>query len=400
MSIPSALLARPENRILHLCARGKAKSDSFVVALEEVQDWKYLTSQLQFHRLLLLFLHHVRGHENLVPAHVLEELQRQSDEALHLILILLAELQRVTHLLTEQGVRILSYKGPSLAYSAYDTVSLRRFADLDLLVSPKERSQIISLLKKADFQALVAKTALTPYLHRLKLLTNYEILLESHDRETYLDLHWFIVAPFESFPFNFEQMWKRRVLAGSLSNVYTLCREDLIVALCFHGLKHSWEEMEWIGCLLNLIQKGGGSLDWHFIQTAVTSSSCQRVLQLGLHLARDLADGSLEESVPAEIWRKIEVDTQVERMAQRVWHHILTRDALQEKDSNRFQFIKDYFLRFSLGLCARQGLRTRWVFFVGMLRTGLLSLERSKIALKIVEPFLKLFERALRGRLL
>lgn len=391
MPIPDALLLRPENRVLLLCARGPQTQSDFGLALGEVLDWDYLVSKLHPHRLTMLFLHHLRGHEARVPPEVLRELQLLGEQILHWNLFLLAELQGVTNLLCEEGVRVLSYKGPAIAYSAYNSLALRRFGDLDFLISPRDLSRVSVLLQSAGFHIALPQTALTPLLQRQKRRIAYELPFVSKNGFVVLDVHWRVTAPFESFPLDFEELWKRRAPVKAIAGIEAPCREDLIVALCFHGLKHIWQELEWISCLLGLLQRAREEpLDWRHIEGAVKSCGCERVLLLGLRLAQDLSDMPGEERdnlFPAHLQRAVNQNP-VRMMARRVWK-LLLEPGNDKPGSSVAAFLRNSFWQLSFGLGCRRPGRARRKFLLGLTRSTFVSLEESKIALALAKPFLK-----------
>ncbi|BCM93317.1 hypothetical protein IAD21_05208 [Abditibacteriota bacterium] len=394
MPIDNALLRKPENRALLLCARGREKDDNFASVLGEVSDWEYLVSELHLNRLTLLFLHHIQGHEALVPDKILQDLQITGEKILHWNLFLMAELQGVVQLLTSAGIRVLSYKGPAIAFSAYDTLALRRFVDLDLLISPKDRVKTISTLQAAGYRKFARNSPLTPYIQHQKRKIAYEIPMASQDGFVNLDIHWSVVAPFESFPLGFEHLWAHRVPVGAIPSVYAPRREDLVLSLCFHGLKHHWQELEWISCLLGLLHnKHEEPLDWHRIEFLLRSAGCQRVLYLGLQLADDLAtlngefSSTLDKVLPLQLRQHIKNDPTVKRMTYRTWAFLLQGKG-HCSNSALLNSFRENIVHPSLGIRARTGWRSKWKYLCGSLSTFIVSFEHSRTLLLFLAPLL------------
>ncbi len=389
MAIALTHLENPENRLLLFCSQSAHQNAIFGELVQSIENWEGFVGQLHTHRLTLLFLHHLKGHETLVPSPVLGELQTLGEKILHWNLALLADLQEVTRLLTGSGVRVLSYKGPSIAYGAYNSLALRRFSDLDFLVSPREYRRAIDVLQSANYRTVDYRSILTPYLARYKAKIAYEIPLKSADGMTDLDLHWAVAAPFESFPLNFEQLWERREAVGAIAGAATFCREDLLVSLCFHGLKHSWTELEWLACLLGLIENGP-DLDWKRIELSVRSSGCERILWVGLHLANDLASangGAISPALPANLHKRIEKDFWTQRMVAQIWKLIFA-DPSTRADSSFVVWLRETFQPLIFGSLARSQRYSQKRFFVGSLRSTFIGLERSKLVLSLVKPLI------------
>lgn len=387
MAIDEAWLRLSENRVLLCCARASlAQPGEFAAALGEVRDWPSLLARLQRHRLLLLF-HHLAGHEALVPEAVLLDVTQMGERALHQNLLLLAELQEVTAFLDARGIRVLSYKGPSVALSAYGSIALRSFVDLDLLISPRDRKSVVSALTAYGFRQSL--TPLSPFVERFKNRHGYEMLWSSADALTLLDVHWNVVPQFESFPLNFEQMWQHRVVLGSVAGVSTLCREDLILALCFHGLKHGWRELEWIGCLLALLLTGRDDpLNWRRLETLARTRDCGRILGLGLRLAMDLSEvgggaSPLREIIPRSLWRRVGADKGIENLAARMWKTVLGPAG---SEPFAFSLVAEELM---LGLRGRRRFVARSKYLFGALQAFLVSLERSRMVLALAAPWLR-----------
>lgn len=394
MAVDAALLRLPENRVLLFCAGEAAHPDELALVLGEVADWSSLLLRLQNHRLLLLFWRRLVGREGPVPREILRDLEDRCEQALHQNLFLVAELQKVCAFLDEQGFRVLSYKGPSVALSAYKSLAARSFVDLDLLIGPSDRQKLVAALKPQGFKPIVTRTPLSPLIRR-RPGDDYEVPLLSADGLSVLDVHWAIAAPFESFPLEFEGMWARRVAVASLNGVFTLCREDLIIALAFHGFKHLWQELEWLACLLALLLTGRDEpLNWERIETIARASDCARILGIALRLALDLSEvegdkpSPLREIVPFSLWRSIEADASVEKLSRQVWQTIL------EPPDNKLSPLSHFARELAFGWRGRGRFKARRTFAWGLLRSFLLSLEKSKTVLALAAPFLRLFPRA------
>jgi hypothetical protein len=97
------------------------------------------------------------------------------------------------------------------------------------------------------------------------------------------------------------------LLGGALS---TLSAEDLLLALCVHGAKHLWERLAWVCDVAGLVNSHAG-LDWRAVFERASAARVERMLLLGLGLARGLAGASL----PEKVWRKVLEDEAVARLS-------------------------------------------------------------------------------------
>ena len=93
----------------------------------------------------------------------------------------------------------------------------------------------------------------------------------------------------------------------------TLSPEDLLVYLCAHGAKHTWERLIWIADVAGLIHRHS-NLDWNSVCDQAAGQRSERALFLGLRLARDLTRVSL----PLEMEELMRSDPESERLAVKV----------------------------------------------------------------------------------
>ncbi|RZM05776.1 MAG: hypothetical protein EOO88_54395, partial [Pedobacter sp.] len=254
----------------------------------------------------------------------------------------------------------------------------------------QDRKAAMAAFKTRNYKENVTWTLLSPYVRRYKRRLKHEIHLSSEDGLTLLDVHWAISSPYESFPLKFEQIWKHHVPLHSIAGVSTPCREDLIIILAFHGAKHGWQQIEWIGSVLALILTGRDEpLDWKRIETTVRSHQCQRILWLAICLAIDVAEADDQQSLPIHkiipllVQRQINADSTVNELSHQVWQTVL---GMQHK--NRSPVVQSWH-ELVFGVRVRQTLRLRCVFAYGFTMTNLVTVERSRTILSIVKFFLR-----------
>ena len=102
--------------------------------------------------------------------------------------------------------------------------------------------------------------------------------------------------------------------------VRTLSPEDLLLILCVHGAKHLWSQLGWISDVAELV-RGHPSADWPWLLAEARALGSERMLLLGLFLARDLLDAPLPEAVrPA-----LRADRVVESLAGQVVERLFGR---------------------------------------------------------------------------
>jgi len=106
-------------------------------------------------------------------------------------------------------------------------------------------------------------------------------------------------------------------LALSGKEVMTFCPEDLVIILCIHGGKHGWERLAWICDLANLIEVHR-EIDWEDILRQAGQMRIERMVLLGLFLARDMTGVEL----PERVIRKFETDPGIVKFVSRIYGRI------------------------------------------------------------------------------
>jgi hypothetical protein len=207
------------------------------------------------------------------------------------------------------GIEVLPFKGPTLARQAYGDVGLRWFADLDLLVRPRDLEPARELLLGLDF---VPSYPTTPARRHLLERRGSHESFERADR-TWVELHWRLAAPLSEFGLDYDRLWRRLGtvrLAGY--DVPALPPDDLLLVLALHGTKHAWERLGWI-CDVAMLIGAEPTLDWDALSAEAERMRARRVLLLTLRLA-----SLLGATIPAPLAEAASADRAVARLAARV----------------------------------------------------------------------------------
>ncbi|MDT5158072.1 MAG: hypothetical protein QOH51_2429 [Acidobacteriota bacterium] len=298
---------RPENELMLLCARVHAGEEAVGRIRELAQariDWDYLYRLAQRHAALPLLY---RGLETSALADVPQDFKKKLRENFRdnatRNLLLAGELVRITRLFESEGLPVLAYKGPALAVQAYGQLSLRRFIDLDVIVRRRDVGRAGVLLQSLGFSK---PEGLTRAQEEFLLKHQHNLAFTRDAGRLSVELHWELApARFASVPLG-EAVWQRAVAVGlSGGEVKSLSPEDLLLALCVHGTKHLWERLAWV-CDVAALLNSQTNLDWSLIARRARDSRVERMLYLGLCLARGLAGASVpDEQLPMHTEREV-----------------------------------------------------------------------------------------------
>jgi hypothetical protein len=222
-----------------------------------------------------------------------------------------AELLRIIDLFEVNGIAAIPFKGPALAQQIYGDITLRSFVDLDIIVHRED------VLRAKDI--LIAND----YLPEVKLKSSQETAFQKTECEYSLshktgnfkvELHWKLAPSRFSIPFDDKGIWSRiEHLSLEGNRVNSLSTEDLLVAMCIHGAKHHWNQLKLI-CEVSGLIDIRSELDWSRTFSYAKELRVDRILMLGLKLAKDLQ----EIDIPLEISKRIENCQAVDSLASNI----------------------------------------------------------------------------------
>ena len=258
---------RPEAALLLACAhpgRDTTHPEELGTWGRDALDWPLLLQTALQHGVMPL-LH--RSLLSTSPEAVPIDIRQQLQEAFYVNagrnLFLSRELLTLLRLLEAQGIAAIPYKGPVLATTAYGSLALRQFSDLDVLVRPQDARRARDVLLAHGYQRLDHRsTARTEPWYRLRKV--YELVRA--DGQILVELHWAITSWTFFFPLHAARLWERLETASLLETpVRSLAREDLLLLLCVHGAKHHWSRLGWICDVAALLQarRSTGDTLWH-----------------------------------------------------------------------------------------------------------------------------------------
>jgi hypothetical protein len=281
----------PEEALLILCARTRLEPER----TEEVRglaraarDWPRALRLARQHGVVPLLHRHLSSVAADVPAPVLSELRGRAVANAWRNLALTDELLALMAGLAAEGVRALPYKGPALAQAAYGSVTLRQFADLDILVTREQIGDARAALLARGYRDAV--TGLRSGIPLTKRAHYQHEMVRDADR-TRVELHWALAPRYHRLGLEIAELAVETMPLGA-STVQTIAPSDLLVLLCAHGGRHLWTRLAWIADLAALL---GARPDarWQDALDRATALRVRRMLLVGLGLARALLGADL-----------------------------------------------------------------------------------------------------------
>jgi hypothetical protein len=330
------IVGRPENDLLLCCTTtfGSPEKLSRIRRLTQGEiDWAYLVGTARRHGVMpILYWNLKETNFEIVPEDVVKELC--NDYRINMIrnLLLTAKLFNLLDLFQRHGISAIPYKGPTLSVLAYGDISLRHFGDLDFIIHRQDVLKAKELLLSEGYRP---EYTLMPDQEVAYLQHECEYNFFSEDRKILVELHWDIVQKYFSCHFDVNKLWDGLEPVSLLNRqVITVSPEQLLLILCLHhGGKHQWEMLGWICDIAQLIG-GCKGLDWERILNSAFRSGIERILFLGLYLAKSM----LGADIPHEVKRRLMNDQAISSLAEKVRKRIFTETESTPREAERFVF--------------------------------------------------------------
>ncbi len=317
---------KPEIELLLCCARTQvnSKTAAQIKALVKKEiNWNYLLELASAHEVIALLYHNLNTIcPEAVPPVILTQLRNYFQTIAQKNLLITAELLKILNLFKINNIVAIPFKGATLAAFIYGNLAFRQFGDLDILVDERDVSKIIELLVSLGYELPEDLNISNekPYLRYKQFLEAKEFQkkynLIHQGEKIVIDLQWSLTENRISrfFPVDFKYFQENaKVVSLGGSEVPQFSSEDLLLYLCFHGSKHYWASLKWICDVAELIQSQP-EINWEKVQQQAKKWRCDRMLYLGLLLARDL----LQINFPDQLNQTIETDKMAKVLAKQV----------------------------------------------------------------------------------
>jgi hypothetical protein len=306
---------RLETELLLCCTRtcmDDTSAEKIGTLLQEDLDWEYLIRTAIRHEVMPLLYRSLHStYPKAVPKVILDRLRDHFRVNTERNLILTGTLLKLLRLFEAHGIPAMPYKGPVLAASVYGSLALRQFTDLDILVHREDVLKAKELLLSQQYQLTIHLTSAQEATY---LQSKHAYAFVHYDDGVVVDLHWAFAWRHWSFPLHLEHLWQRSKPASlNGTTVRNFPPEDLLVILCLHGAKDGWRRLQIICDIAEAIYVYQ-AIDWGRVMEQARVLGSQRVLFLGLSLARDLLGTSLPEAVV----HRIQADPVVQSLASKV----------------------------------------------------------------------------------
>ena len=339
----------PETELMLCCCRTKLNDrtiQTINTLLDQKLDWEYLIKIAAKQGVLPLIYYNLNQTAgDRIPQEILSRLRRYFQVNAQRNLCLTAELIRILKALASNSIDAITFKGPTLAVTAYGELALRQFCDLDILIPEQHASQIVDVFVSLGYRLPdpIGQLEKRPYMAYQEFLESEETQKKYNffhpQKKITIDLQWSLterrIGRF--FPVDFQHLNTnpaRVTLAGT--DIKQFSPEDMLLYLCFHGSKHCWEELKWICDVAEFIQSNP-RIDWQLVSSQAQAWKVERMFSLGLFLVEDVLKIELLEAARQNIQVDGEIVNLAAKVKQGIFEHPLTET---EKITFRFKLRK------------------------------------------------------------
>ena len=308
-----------ELRLLILLSRGNLDRETLL----EIHRYAYLTINWDSfinlairHKLLPLIHSNLKKHEfKFIPGHIVKRTHEIFLFNASRNVQLFKALCEITDAFSKHGIQVMSFKGLMLSQLAYGNICYRQVGDLDLLVRRQDVIKAIRLLATAGYQS-----ALEINNRRFRKFISTENSIDLYDKQKKIqvELHWKTMDIYVNFPTDYSSYAENsatvRIQNRQLVQFGT---EDLLFHLMLHATKHSWDHLELICCISEIISRR--EIDWDKLEIIISRNKCTRIFHLSMALVYDL----YKTEIPESIRRGFKTDSHIQSLAETVYSKFL-----------------------------------------------------------------------------
>jgi len=260
-------------------------------------DWSEVLRLAEQHGVLPLAARNLIEHAHGVPPEVERSLRSAYEANLRSSLWFSAELTRILQHFERKQLRVLPYKGPVLAQSAYGDPGLRSFSDLDFLIAPADFERAKQALAEIGYRP---SADLAAPVERFFLRTGYERSFDGAAGKNLVELQWALLPHFYGIDIHVGDLVARagKAVVGG-REVPCPSPEDSVLVLCLHAAKHLWTRLIWLADIAETMrsQSRAQGIDYPLVLARARGLGITRILGVSFWLVKNVLHADLPELV-------------------------------------------------------------------------------------------------------
>ncbi len=345
--------SRPKEDLLLLsCARTDADIRRIKEILSSPLNWDYILVNAQRHGISSLLYRSLSSVENdtLVPGKALKNLRGKYYATLARNMRLYDELNKVLESYRDAGIDVIVLKGAALAENAYGDIGLRSYEDIDILVREDD-------LQKAKRIIVAAGYTLDESISSEAFNEKYGCDLH-YVKDIIIEIHWDIIRRkiYNLYTeIKIRELWKNAQPAKiANTDALVLAPEDMLLHLCVHLSKHSYNRLIWLCDISEVI--GHYDINWEHVLKNANKYRVKAYMYYGLQFASRL----LGANVPEHILQKLKPNNLQTKLFYSIHKNVLFPDKrnilykpllkllLIDRTPDKLRFLGEYIFRICL----------------------------------------------------
>jgi hypothetical protein len=334
--LPARSAESPVSRLVIACAR--TKLDAITISeitnvLSGPLDWNHIFKIAHRNAVTpLLCRNLLTTFAGALGADVYNEVSSTFQQHVQRNMLATSKLLKLVEGFGSSGISILPFKGPLLAVQAYGELSLRKFVDLDVLIRPEDLEASIEILKKYGYLPVTSASWLQKTAWNIS--DKKDIVFISDDDSPPLELHWKLSGSHFSLPIEHERLLARaETITVGGRRIQTLSFNDLLIYLCLHGSRHSWERLGWISDINELIESNK-EIDWKTLVDEAERLGCRNVLRFGMYLVHEF----FGKEFPIRDWKAVKNDPTFRELGESIRTNLFSDDGSTWSINDRYLY--------------------------------------------------------------
>lgn len=344
-ALTTAKTTNSETELILCCARTELDDrtiENIKTLLQQELNWQNVIEIAAKQGVLpLLYYNLNRVDSDRIPTEILKQLRSYFQTNARRNLLLTAELIKILEALEKNKIDAISFKGPTLAITAYGQLTLRQFCDLDIFIQPQNSLKVVDILVSLGYRLPdpIARLEQRPYMAYGQFLESEETQKKYNlfhpQKSITVDLQWSLTERRidRFFPVDFQHLnIDPSHVTLAATSLKQFSPENMLLYLCFHGSKHCWSELKWICDVAEFI-RSNQEINWQLVGSQAKAWKIESMFSLGLFLVEDI----LNIELPALAKQNIETDREIAALADKVKRGIFERP-LTETEKITFRF--------------------------------------------------------------
>jgi hypothetical protein len=239
-------------------------------------------------------------------------------------------LQTLLSKANDQNIPIMPLKGSILISDYYSDPAIRPMADIDLLISPKDKNRLAHLLESMDYHPLVS------YDHKVYTNVNNLVSLDGEhpDNPIKIEYNHMIGWPIGHLEFDITNLIWDKAKNGFLGfeSVFSPAQERLLLMLICHNAGNQFNGKMRAFQLhdLSLVTRQMDHQQWSALQTIVKEYQLERLMFSVLTIAKRFADIEIPDGL---------IEEQKWCTPRKLQHHVETQSADSLIASNDYKLL-------------------------------------------------------------